>query len=256
MGRLFHNPSAKQITFCDERFYETSEGNFYPSVTTVLDLYPKGKEFNEWLKRNGTDADAIVTMAADSGSKVHEAIDKLQQGAEVFWDDSIYTLREWQMINRFIDFYTLFQPEIISSEFTLVCDKHGIAGTVDMLCKLQGKLWLIDFKTSNYVHVTHHIQAATYTTMFNEINKGKYPAIQKTGILHLNAKTRTAGAKGKIQGAGWQLIPVVNCPKHFASFRHVRAIWDLENPNPRPKNLVYPDRLKLSDYGHLATSAI
>ena len=66
MGRLFHNPSAKQITFCDERFYETSEGNFYPSVTTVLDLYPKGKEFNEWLKRNGTDADAIVTMAADS----------------------------------------------------------------------------------------------------------------------------------------------------------------------------------------------
>ena len=123
MGRLFHNPSAKQITFCDERFYETSEGNFYPSVTTVLDLYPKGKEFNEWLKRNGTDADAIVTMAADSGSKVHEAIDKLQQGAEVFWDDSIYTLREWQMINRFIDFYTRFQPEIISSEFTLVCDK-------------------------------------------------------------------------------------------------------------------------------------
>ena len=94
MGRLFHNPSAKQITFCDERFYETKEGNFYPSVTTVLDLYPKGKEFNEWLKRNGQDADVIVMSAADSGSKVHEAIDKLQQGVEVFWDDSIYTLRE------------------------------------------------------------------------------------------------------------------------------------------------------------------
>ena len=256
MGRLFHNPSAKQITFCDERFYETKEGNFYPSVTTVLDLYPKGKEFNEWLKRNGQDADVIVMSAADSGSKVHEAIDKLQQGVEVLWDDSIYTLREWQMINRFIDFYKRFRPEIISSEFTLVCDKYGIAGTVDMVCRLLGKLWLIDFKTSNYIHSTHHIQAATYTTMFNEINKGRYQPIQKTGILHLNAKTRTEGSKGKIQGVGWQLIPVANCPKHFASFRHVRAIWDLENPNPKPKNLVYPDRLKLSDYGHLATASI
>lgn len=144
---------------------------------------------------------------------MHEAIDKLQQGAEVFWDDSIYTLREWQMINRFIDFYTRFQPEIISSEFTLVCDKHGIAGTVDMLCKLQGKLWLIDFKTSNYVHVTHHIQAATYTTMFNEINKGKYPAIQKTGILHLNAKTRTAGGQRQNTGCRVAADPCCELPE-------------------------------------------
>lgn len=256
MRRLFHDPSAKQITFCDERFYKTADGNFYPSVTTVLDLYPKGREFNEWLKHNGQEADIIVNSAADTGSKVHEAIDKLQQGDEVLWDDSVYTLREWQMINRFIDFFKHFQPEIISSEFTLVCDKYAVAGTVDMVCRLLGKLWLIDLKTSNYVHATHHIQAATYTTMFNEINKGEFPPIQKTGILHLNAKTRTEGGKGKIQGAGWQLVPVTNCQKHFASFRHVRAIWDLENPNPRPKNLVYPDRLKLSDYGNLATATV
>ena len=256
MRRLFHDPSAKQITFCDERFYKTADGNFYPSVTTVLDLYPKGREFNEWLKHNGQEADIIVNSAADTGSKVHEAIDKLQQGDEVLWDDSVYTLREWQMINRFIDFFNRFQPEIISSEFTLVCDKYAVAGTVDMVCRLLGKLWLVDLKTSNYVHATHHIQAATYTTMFNEINKGEFPPIQKTGILHLNAKTRTEGGKGKIQGAGWQLVPVTNCQKHFASFRHVRAIWDLENPNPRPKNLVYPDRLKLSDYGNLATATV
>lgn len=252
MGRLFHNPTARQITFCDERFYETESGSFYPSVTTVLDVYPKGKEFNEWLKRNGAEADTIVEAAADTGSKVHEAIDKLQQGAELFWDDFRYSLKEWQMICRFIAFYKRFQPEIISSEFTLICDKYQIAGTVDMVCRLNGKVWLIDLKTSNYVHKTHLIQAATYTVMFNEINRGKFH-VDRTGILHLNAKTRTEGKGNKIQGAGWQLIPVTKCMEHFASFRHLRAIWDLENPNPKPKNLIYPDRLKLSEYGNYGT---
>lgn len=247
MGRLFHNPSARQVTFCDERFYETSTGEFYPSVTTVLDSYPKGAQFNRWLKENGMNSDIIVSEAANSGSKVHEAIDKLQQGLEIIWDDKIYNLKEWMMICRFIDFYSRYQPNIVSSEFTLLCDKYRVAGTVDLLCDISDELWLIDFKTSNYVHNSHYIQVGTYAAMFNETNK-EYCQIERTGILHLNSQTRTEGKDGKIQGVGWQLIPIGDYMSEFEKFQHVRAIWDNENPSPKPKNLVYPDRFKLSDY--------
>ena len=40
----------KQITLPDSRYYRRN-GEFYPSVTYVLNSYPKGKHFEDWLKK-------------------------------------------------------------------------------------------------------------------------------------------------------------------------------------------------------------
>ena len=32
---------SKQLTFLDQRYYTTPEGGFVPSVTTILEAYPK-----------------------------------------------------------------------------------------------------------------------------------------------------------------------------------------------------------------------
>ena len=47
----------EQITFLDSRFYRTVSGLFIPSVTTVLDAYPKGAAYFQWIKSVGEDAD-------------------------------------------------------------------------------------------------------------------------------------------------------------------------------------------------------
>ena len=44
---------AKQITMPDSRYYRRN-GKYYPSVTYVLSSYPKGKHFEDWLKKMGT----------------------------------------------------------------------------------------------------------------------------------------------------------------------------------------------------------
>ena len=44
---------AKQITMPDSRYYQRN-GDFYPSVTYVLGYYPKGKYFEDWLKKLDT----------------------------------------------------------------------------------------------------------------------------------------------------------------------------------------------------------
>ena len=43
---------AKQITLPDSRYYRRN-GKYYPSVTYVLSYYPKGKFFEDWLKKVG-----------------------------------------------------------------------------------------------------------------------------------------------------------------------------------------------------------
>ena len=54
----------KQITLPDSRFYRRN-GNYYPSVTYVLSYYPKGKFFEDWLKKVGYAAEHIVKKAAE-----------------------------------------------------------------------------------------------------------------------------------------------------------------------------------------------
>jgi hypothetical protein len=42
---------AQQITLPDSRYYRRN-GNYYPSITYVLSYYPKGKFFEDWLKKS------------------------------------------------------------------------------------------------------------------------------------------------------------------------------------------------------------
>lgn len=45
---ILHKSARGRIDFLDERFY--TNDHFYPSVTTVLEVLPKGAGFYQWLK--------------------------------------------------------------------------------------------------------------------------------------------------------------------------------------------------------------
>ena len=61
-----------RIEFLDNRFYKTSSGNFVPSVTTILEAYPKDASYFKWIKEVGSDADTIRDEAGKRGTIVHE----------------------------------------------------------------------------------------------------------------------------------------------------------------------------------------
>ena len=58
---------AKQITLPDSRYYRRN-GKYYPSITYVLGYYPKGKFFEDWLKKVVYSAEYIVKKAAEQGT--------------------------------------------------------------------------------------------------------------------------------------------------------------------------------------------
>ena len=72
----------KQITLPDSRYYRRN-ANYYPSVTYVLSMYPKGKFFEDWLKKVGYASEYIVKKAAEEGTQTHEMIEEYLEGKEM-----------------------------------------------------------------------------------------------------------------------------------------------------------------------------
>ncbi len=78
------NSETNRIEFLDSRFYrDTRTGQMVPSVTTLLEAWPKGAQYYEWLKKNGENADAIRDEAGRRGSVVHNLTESLDLGNEV-----------------------------------------------------------------------------------------------------------------------------------------------------------------------------
>ena len=74
----------KQITLPDSRYYQRN-GEYYPSITYVLSHYPKGKFFEDWLKKVGYSSEYIVKKASEEGTKVHNMIELYLNGESLFF---------------------------------------------------------------------------------------------------------------------------------------------------------------------------
>ena len=242
--KRFDDIKNKQVHFLDERFYEAREGVFYPSVTTILDMYPKGPQFAQWLKDVGNNAKIIAERAAEAGTKVHNACERLMNGEELVWDDREWDFNEWSGILRFVDFATRFKPEWIAVEVQTFSEKYRYAGTLDIVCKINGETFLLDLKFGNAIYITYFMQLAAYKQSWEETNPD-HP-IDKMGILHLKAATRTEGKPPAMQGKGWKIeFPKDSYEKLFHMFENTLEIYYFDNPDPRPKNLVLPSVVKL-----------
>ena len=166
---------AKQITMPDSRYYQRN-GEFYPSITYVLGAYPKGKFFEDWLKKVGYASEHIVRKAADQGTQTHEMIEDYLNGKELnFLSPSGYPQYDplvWQMFLRFVDFWEEYNPKLIETEVHLFSDEIKVAGTCDMVCEIEidGKteLWIIDFKTSNHLQTIYYLQTSVYGKCYEE----------------------------------------------------------------------------------------
>jgi hypothetical protein len=243
--------TTRQITFLDSRFYITEDGNYVPSVTTILEAYPKGAQYYEWLKKNGEDSDTIRDEAGRRGSVVHQLTEKFDAGEEVSLFDEhgniSCRLIEWAMFERYVEFKNAIRHQgwnIRHIEMNVISQELGFAGTIDRIFHVEkrghdeiGNV-LLDIKTSAAIYPTHLLQLSAYKELV-EKETGIY--IAEVAILHLNAKTRTAGKNGAIQGKSWQLIRYGQEELDHAKkiFKATKQLWDAENSGLVPRQMVY-----------------
>lgn len=247
LGRIINiNNSIQQITINDTRYYKKQD-IFYPSVTFILSCYPKNAYFNNWMKRNSEeDINQIVTEASEAGNTVHGAIeDMLINKTQLHWIDEStgyvnYSMEEWLMILRFVEFYNTYKPKHILSEQHIFSNKHIFAGTIDLIVELNGEKWILDIKTSNAIHTVYELQLAAYQECWNELNPDD--PIHKSGILWLKARTRKVSSDAnKIQGRGWSLITSERSQEeNFQIFQKVYDIFRIEQGELKPITELIP----------------
>ena len=154
------------------RRYITPEGKSYPSITTVLGS--RGKEgLLAWRKRVGeAEADRISRIAAGNGSLVHGLCERYINNSE-----EVLSGKEMPVVKQ--SFLTIKKVldralgEVYLQECALYSDHLGVAGRVDLVAKFEGKLSIIDFKTSSRVKSrtdihNYFIQEAAYAIMVEE----------------------------------------------------------------------------------------
>ena len=143
----------------------------------------------------------------------------------------LYDPKVWQMFLRFVDWWEIYNPKLIETEVHLFSDNIKVAGTCDLICEIDGEIWIIDFKTSNSIQTTHELQTAIYTECYKECF-GKMA--DRQGILWLKSSKRKPSNK-KMQGKGWEMVESKRShEENLDIFKTVKKLFDLENPRHSP----------------------
>ena len=170
-----------RITTTDERVYAIPSINpvtqlpsyeFYPSVTYITGFYPKGRFFEAWLKNMGNEAEVVKQLAAEKGSKVHQAIALLLGGATLSIEQNLIntttgkeeeiTSDEYKTVLTFVKWFKDVNPKIISFDETVYNAVIGYAGSLDLSCEIDGVPYIVDFKTSKDIFPGHELQISAY----------------------------------------------------------------------------------------------
>lgn len=149
------------------RVYKTPSGKLYPSVTTVTGLHA-AKGIAQWRARVGeVEANRISAKASARGTRIHQYCEDYLLG-NIFEAD-MFDLEMFNSIKPLLDQV----DNIHCLETPLWSDFLQVAGTVDCIGEFQGKLSVIDFKTSSKpkdrddIH-SYFMQTAAYAVAFEE----------------------------------------------------------------------------------------
>lgn len=164
-------PKLERVTNPDgTRLYSTPSGRAYPSVTTITGLLKK-KAIMEWRARVGAEeANRVSTRASSRGTRIHGFCEDYLLGKHV--DPDIFDAEMFQSIRGHLDSIN----NIHALETPLYSDHLEVAGTVDCIAEFEGKLSVIDFKTSSRIKSKDDIhdyfmQTSAYAVAFEELTK-------------------------------------------------------------------------------------
>ena len=168
----FLEKPLKQTDTEKGRFYKTPTGNIYPSVTSVTGIMNR-EALAKWRAKIGEEeANNISQKAAWRGTKIHKLCEDYINGNKIKYEnynfsDQYNFLALKNIIDNNIDNIHLLETRLYSNFLRM-------AGTVDCIAEFNGRLSIIDFKTSMKLkekdYITNYFcQASAYAVMYEEL---------------------------------------------------------------------------------------
>ena len=202
----------------DERrggFY-WKDGKPYVSVTQVLKCLDKpalrywfGREVYRAMVVDPTLEESaalsapykVSDTAKSRGTTIHSIVEAYKKsGAQIVPPEEFKGYAE-----AFYSWLKDYKMEVLEHEKTVFDEDHKVAGTLDLLCKNNGDIWVIDVKTGKDIYDEAFLQVSCYMHM-SGANKG--------GVLLLQEN-------GKYKSA--------ECPDYFEYFLATKKMWEFMN---------------------------
>ncbi|MET7939651.1 hypothetical protein [Streptomyces sp. NPDC005302] len=230
----------------DSRFYiDPNDGDIkVPGVTSVGSMLPKdfltfwaAKEAAEAAVSNWDIVSQLIERdpkgavdylknahrrkskaASDLGTAAHDYFERLARGETVH--DRHVHMDVKPHVRWFREFLDEVQPEFLYLEETVWSDTHKYAGSFDAIAKVDGEVVILDWKTSKSIYdsVALQLSAYRYADRIILAESGEsvpVPEIVGGGALHVRPE-------------GWALHPVQCDEEVFATFQHLRGVFDWE----------------------------
>ena len=186
MKKFIHLANRPELSFGmrtenhnGKRHYVTPEGGLYPSITTILSEFSKAS-IQEWRKRVGeTEANKISGKASRRGTSVHSVCEAYIKNEDGFLDGQTPNIIElFKTIEPFLERV----DNVHGVELGLYSNHFGVAGRTDLIAEFDGKLSVIDYKTSNRTKKkewceSYFAQCAFYGIAYEELTKIPVPQV-------------------------------------------------------------------------------
>jgi hypothetical protein len=235
----------KQVTQpqYDERYYHHEElvnkrtkTHWFPSVTYIQKWSPANPQLMEWIGNKGwEEAERIKIHRGNIGTYVHNALELMikdgKEYTEEIIDAQIFNEKEalfvkrcllgaMNWMNKMKEKYKDF--EILEAEGCVFGNDY--AGTIDLVVRMGGVIWVIDFKTSKSLYDSHRMQV-------NEYRLAK--KAKRCALLQLGNRTK--------QRYTFSEVAYKDGLKFHKQFKAIKELFYLAVSNPEPTVEEFPE---------------
>lgn len=155
----------------------TKNNKDYPSVTTILKALGNAGllSWSNYLGFKHISYEKELDKYAKFGTLVHSHLEHIvnpDSKNEIIKPDN--QLDEYVLdtiLRRFTNYISLFDYKTIYSEYTLISESLGYAGTLDWVLEINNKRILCDFKTSKATRISMMLQLGGYYNLLRDMGE-------------------------------------------------------------------------------------
>lgn len=157
--------------------YVNSRGETVPRTSEIIKFIQDNEGIINWANSLGfkrINYKEELSKMADIGTYAHEMINNyINNFSNEVKELPLYLKSKGEnALSGFIQWWNDITPnnkvEIVKSEYKMCGERYG--GTLDLLVKINDELYLVDFKTSSTVKLTHFIQLVAYRELLKEVD--------------------------------------------------------------------------------------
>jgi PD-(D/E)XK nuclease superfamily len=234
--------TRKLIKDAPHQKYITQEGEEVPGGSTICKIGDSPEPLIMWawkLGMEGKDYRKERDRAADIGTLAHFMCEAFLNGFVCDLSDYQQEERDRALVcySKFLDWWEEQELRVVATETQLVHPTLRFGGTIDLVARdKQGRLCLLDLKTSKRISDSYIRQIAGYTLLWDDNQPSEIKEIEGLGlkVRHLQNQIERWGIirigkqdEGDFEAVWYEEEQILACEETFQA--QVKLYWAMQN---------------------------